>query len=232
MSIAERWIETISHNLANASTTAFKRDLFIFNEGLDRALAANGGTGANVGRLGAGPAMVSTATVWEVGNTTPTGNPLDLAITTAPGMFHVRTPRGDFYTRDGAFALGPDRQIVTKNGAEVLDIDGQPIVLPRGQLTIAPDGSIDVDGTVIAQIAFVTGTFTKVGDGMFDSSDPVPAQAGQVQVQQGFVEASNVNAIEEMIAMIRLNRAFEMAQRSATSQDESTAKLLRILQNP
>lgn len=146
-------------------------------------------------------------------------------------MFQVRSGNGSVsFTRDGAWALSPERTLVTKNGSEVLDAEGQPITIPPGQMVIGRDGAVEVNGQRVGQIAVFTGAFSKNGNGEYASNNAVAMTPDTVQIQQRFIESSNVNAIEEMISMIKLNRAFEMAQRSAQSQDESTGRLIQILQ--
>ncbi len=231
MASAQAWLDTVSHNLANISTTGYKRDVMVFNEGLQRELNANEGTGRAVGTMGAGTIPQAEYTIFEVGHQVPTGNPLDLAISTSSGMFAVQTAAGTRYTRDGAFRLDQDRNLVTLDGNKVLDGQNNAISVPAGKFEVGRDGSLMVNERPIGTLGLVGGTFTKVGGNLFTSSNATAIPATEAQVSQGFLESSNVNAIEEMIAMIRLNRAFEMAQRSATSQDESTQQLVNSLSN-
>lgn len=230
MSVAEMTMDVISNNLANTGTTGFKRDALVFNEALERVLKANGGAGREIGPLGNGPGAKGLYTVHEMGNLQATGNPMDLAIGTKEGMFAVQTPQGVKYTRDGVFALDLEGFMVDGNGFRVLDDSMSEIQLDPGKLEVGQDGLITVNGNEVARIGLFQGSFDKDGYGLFVSSDAVALDEEQVMVQQGFVEASNVNAIEEMVLMIKLNRAFEMAQKSASSQDESTQRLLQILQ--
>lgn len=230
MSSAQQWLDVISHNLANISTNGFKRDVIAFNDGLLRQMQ-DPSSGNQVGLLGAGAAAKGQHTVFETGTISATGNDLDLALTSDSGMFAIRSGSGTRYTRDGSFALNTDRQLVTKSGELVLDTRGEPITLPTGKVVIGTDGTIQVNNKEIAQIGIWEGQFFKSGDGLFASSGARPADLGSVRVQQGALETSNVNAIEEMIAMIRLNRAFELAQKSAQSQDESTQRLIQSLQD-
>ncbi|MDI9635166.1 flagellar hook-basal body protein [Kamptonema cortianum] len=231
MSIADRWMDVISNNLANASTTAFKRDVLVFNESLERQIAATGTNGQKVGSIGAGPSVQGVFTDWESGPMSATGNALDLAIANGQGLFQISTPQGNFYTRNGSFTIGQDRLLITKEGYPVLDENGATIKIPAGKLTIANDGTVDVEGQRIGRIALHQGDFTKTGSGLYSSTNASPLTAAQTNVVQGALEGSNVNAIEEMVAMIKLNRAFEMAQKSAQSSDESTQRLIQILQD-
>ncbi len=227
MSIADTWISTISNNLANASTTGFKKDTLVFNEALERQL--NLGSG-EYGSLGAGPAPYGTYSVWENGAMLTTGNPLDIAVGNRTGAFKVRTEKGEFYTRNGALSMSSRGTLVTSTGAEVLDRTGSTITIPRGQVVISPQGHISVNDQEIAQIGLYEGDFTKIGDGLFTGTTIKEIDPLDVNIQQGFIEQSNVNVVEEMIAMIKLNRAFELAQKSAQSEDESTQRLITILQ--
>ena len=228
--MAELSLSVISNNLANASTAGFKRDTLAFNETLERLLRADSGTGKEVGRLGSGPEPKGVYTIFEVGNIRPTGNPLDFSIATEPGMFAVQTPQGVKYTRNGSFGLNPLGQIVTSAGFPVLDESLSPIELPNGKAEVGRDGTIVVDNEEVAKIGVFKGEFTKDGFGLFNGEGQLMDEDETIVVQ-GSIEASNVNAIEEMIMMIKLNRAFEMAQKSATSQDESTQRLIQVLQN-
>lgn len=230
MSVAEKWLETISNNLANASTTAYKRDAVVFNEGFERMMANGGGKGNPIGKLGVGPQNQGSYTVWEQGMLVPTSNPLDIAFASPKGAFKVSTEDGEFYSRSGTLALGDNRELTTKSGGKVLGRDGNPIIVPIGELAISPTGEVIVDEQVVGQIAVFDGDFTKIGGDLYTSDDAQEMNEGEFAIHQGFIESSNVNAIEEMIAMIKLNKAFEMAQKSAQSQDESTERLLRILQ--
>lgn len=228
MNIADQWISTISNNLANASTTAYKRDVLAFNEAYERQLTSE--DGSKVGNLGVGPEAYRVITVWEHGAVTPTGNPFDISIGSNRALFKVSTPDGEAYSRNGALSVSPDNQLCTSTGALVLGTDGSPIRITAGQLAIDRNGTVSIDGKTVGQIGFYAGTFSKIGDGNYSSTDAAPVAATEAGVQQGFIEGSNVNVVEEMIAMVKLNRAFELAQKSAQSQDDSTQRLIGILQ--
>lgn len=231
MSAANQWLDVISQNLANVSTTGFKRDVIAFNEGLIREMRAQGGQGQALGLLGAGASAKGQYTIFDQGNLSTTGNALDLGLAQENGMFAVQTESGRFFTRDGAFTLNQDRQLTSIDGGLVLDDQGNPITLPAGKVIIASDGQISVDDQPVARLGIHEGQFSKVGSGLYSCPAPRLLDSDEVQVRQGVVESSNVNAVEEMIAMIRLNRAFEMAQKSVQSQDEATQRLIQSLQD-
>lgn len=230
MRMAELTMDIVSNNLANVGTTGFKRDGLMFNEALDRVIRAEGGNGAVIGELGGGPGLDGTYTDFKVGALQATGNSLDLAITSEKGMFAIQTPEGVKYTRAGTFAMNENREIVDLRGNPVLDDSGSPITVPPGPMSISKSGLIEVLGQEVGQIGVYDGGFQKSFDGHYVSSNAVAMDPELVSVEQGFIESSNVNAIEEMITMIKLNRAFEMAQRSAQSQDESSSRLIQTLQ--
>ncbi len=225
---SQQWLDVVSHNLANASTIGYKRDGIAFDDGLVRALNAGGGSGLEIGSLGAGAVSKGRFTDFSMGNLTPTGNPLDLAVMGQRGAFAVQTPLGVRYTRDGGFTLNSDRQVTDKAGRLVLGMDGRPITLPLGKVKVDPNGAVEVDGQVAGRIGVFDGPFRKTLDALLETEAATPMEAAQVIPQT--LESSNVNAVEEMVAMIRLNRAFEMAQRSVQSQDEGTQRLIQSLQ--
>ncbi|MES1228446.1 MAG: flagellar hook-basal body protein [Armatimonadota bacterium] len=231
MSTAIQWLDVVSHNLANVSTTGYKRDVVGFNEGLDRLMNADGGQGAQIGTLGSGPTERTKYTVFQQGAINATGNRTDRALGKPQGMFAVQGADGIKYTRDGAFTQDSQGFLVTQTGEKLLDRANNPIQLKPGEFSVGPEGDITQQGVKVADIAVYDGAFTKAGDSLYTSTNATLMDASQVDVRQGAIEQSNVNAIEEMVAMIKLNRAFEMAQKSATSQDETSGRLIQALQN-
>jgi flagellar basal-body rod protein FlgF len=229
MASAQQALDIVANNLANAATVGFKRDGAAFDDGLIRAVAARGGTGETLGSIGSGAVMKEFYTDFSPGSFDTTGNPLDLALPDSDAAFAVQTPGGVRYTRNGSFAVNSDRTLVDRDGRPVLDGQGQPIRLPGdGAVSVEPDGSVRQGDQTVGQVAVFRGTFRKVGNGLFSSTDAALTDAPRVQA--GVLEQSNVNAVQEMVAMIRLNRAFELAQRSIQSQDEGTQRLLQALQ--
>lgn len=224
---AQQLLDVVAHNLANVSTNGYKREGLVFNEQLKRAMFR--GDGKYVGELGAGGWLQEHFTVMEPGNVTTTGNALDLAIQDAQGLFAVQTPAGVRYTRDGSFAIDGQRRLVTHEGLPVLDDAGREITLPSGTAEFDSAGQVSVNGSAVAKVGVYAGRVTKVGDGLYEGANMAPID--EPALVTGALEGSNVNAIEEMIAMIQLNRIYEMAQRGALSQDEMTQKLLSSVQD-
>ena len=229
MLASQQWMDTVANNLANASTTGFKRDGLAFSETFNREMRADGGHGKRLGTLSAGAGAAAEYTVFEPGALQVTGNPLDVAIDSPHGLFAVQTPNGTRYTRDGSFSLNNERQLVNKNGHPVLDDAGNPIDLPQGQILIDSDGQISSNGQKIAKLGIFDGTFHKEGENLFTSDDA--AAVDTAALKPGSLEGSNVNAVQSMIEMITIGRHYELAQRSITQQDELIQKLIQSLQD-
>ena len=236
------WLDVVANNLANVNTTGFKRDGIQFSDWMERKLFADGGNGAQIGTLGAGPAPFKPFVAWNVGTMSTTDNPLDFAITTEKGVFAIQAPSvpggpnpNIVYTRDGSFQLNADGQIVDKHGWPLLDENMKPITLDTGQIPAADEmGNVGPtkpsdDGTAgaMAKIGLFEGEFTKLGDNLFTSKNA--KIAADARIQPRTLEGSNVNTVETMIQMITVSRSFELAQKSITTQDEMTGRLIESL---
>ena len=242
MAAAEHWMDIIANNLANVNTSGFKQDGMAFDDLLRRQMFGEGGSGPLVGVLGSGAAPYEQFTDLSQGSLQTTSNPLDVALSknneNAPvSMFAIQTDSGVSYTRNGSFSLADNPAdntklaLVTKNGQPVLDENRRPILLSKGAIAIDREGGITVDGTDAGvRLGVFSGTFTKAATGsqQFDSTDAQPATTG-FSVIEGALESSNVNTIESMVAMIALQRSYELAQKSIQSQDDQTGKLIGSL---
>ena len=241
-------MSVIANNLANVSTTGYKRSRGVFADLLYQNVRQPGGTSSQDSQLpsglmlGTGVRVVATEKNFAQGNIFQTQNDLDIAIQ-GRGFLQIQQPNGDIaYTRDGSFQRNAEGTIVNAEG----------LVLQPG-LTI-PDGvvslSIGNDGTVSAVIA---GTATPTSLGTIQLSDfinpaglqPVgknlfietaasgspqsanPGQDGLGTLVQGAIESSNVNVVEEMVNMIETQRAYEMNSKAIATTDE----MLRFITN-
>jgi flagellar basal-body rod protein FlgG len=224
---AQQSLDVISNNLANVSTNGFKRDQMAFQDTLVRTMRAAGGTGQVLGSMGSGAQAVGEFSIQDAGPVNHTGNPLDVAIQGAAGMFAVQTPQGVQYTRDGSFQLDGQGQIVTKDGYPILDTQNNPInVSQTGPLSIDAQGNVLSGSTVDGQIGLFDGTFSKVGGNLYTGQGQPAANPNLIP---GALEGSNVNAIQSMVDMITLSRQYDLAQKSITTQDELTDKLIQSL---
>jgi len=155
-----------------------------------------------------------------------TENQWDFAIN-GQGFFQVRTPGGIMYTRAGNFMLDSRSQLITQDGYPVL-ADGAPVILEdtTGKYnTMSPDGQFFVDETVAGRLEVVTfeneEKLERAGRNYFretrDSGAPLPLDT--VNIQQGYLELSNVNTLEDMINLIDLHRAYELQQKTLQAVD-------------
>ncbi|HXY77210.1 MAG TPA: flagellar basal-body rod protein FlgF [Candidatus Acidoferrales bacterium] len=154
---------------------------------------------------------------FSAGSLDSTGNDTDLAIDGA-GFFDVKTKAGaDRYTRNGNFGLNTQRQLVDSQGNLVQGQDG-PVQLPNGKLTISTDGTVSVDGALVATLKvvdFAPGTqLTPEGNTDFTAPAGAAKPALAAQVREGMLESSNSNPVAGAVALIDLQRNAEMMQRA------------------
>jgi flagellar basal body rod protein FlgG len=225
MSAAQRMLDTTANNLANVSTNAFKRDGLVFRDALEANLTSRGQA---IGQMSYGVKPDGEFTDFEMGSITETGNNLDFAITDSKGAFKVDTGNGQFrYTRDGAFRLNDQKQLVDRQGHLVMDRSDSPITLEGQEIAVQRNGEIFVDGAPAATIGVFDGTFVKQGHNLFVSSDAKLDEA--IGVQGKAIEGSNVNAVEAMVQMIAVSRSFDLAQKSVQQHDELTQRLIQSM---
>lgn len=220
-----------ANNLANADTTGFKADLERVN-----AMVVNPTGNSLQTRVLA--QTQSSGFSQQTGAMNPTGRTLDLAINDA-GLFTVMTAEGEGYTRSGAIQPDADGQL-TLDGRPIAGIDG-PIVLPEyRELFVGDDGRLSIiadEGGIIEEVGQLKlvnpdiDTLSKGLDGLLYPADrqPLPASE-QVTVSSGFLEASNVQAVGELIAAMDLSRQFEVQvklMKSAEKLAEAGNRLLR-----
>jgi flagellar basal body rod protein FlgG len=226
----QQWLDVTANNLANSTTTGYKRDGFAFAEAMERVMASNGGDGRILGSIGNGAVPVAEFTIFDRGTVSTTGNPLDLAIDSPRGWFAVDRGGQTMYTRAGNFTLDAQRQIVDVCGNPVLDRRGNPITVPQGQIEISQTGAVSVGGRQVAEIAIYDGQMAKVGSSLYRAvGNPLLLDTRDVLVRQGALEQSNVNPVESMINLITIGRTFEISQKSITQQDELTQRLIQSL---
>ena len=238
----------VSNNLANVNTTGFKKSRAVFEDLLYQNVrqvgaATSQDTQAPSGMsLGTGVRVVATEKTYTQGNLNQTGNSLDLAIS-GRGFFQILLPDGTLaYTRAGDFQLSSQGQLVTSSGYVV-----QPgINIPQGAQSI----TVGADGVVSVQLAGQS-TPTQVGTlQLVDFVNPTglqprgenllletaasgtaqpgsPGQSGLGTLEQGAIESSNVNVVEEMVNMIETQRAYEMN----TKAIQTTDQMLQYLSN-
>lgn len=218
-------MQTVANNIANISTTGFRREGVVFAETL-RELDAEGG----------GIAMANAKVRFTDANTggmSPTGGDFDLAIDGA-GYFMVETPLGERLTRAGNFATNSDGDLVTLSGYRVLDSGGAPIFIPpdSGRVGISSDGTISANGKLLAQVGVFeveNPAMMTREDGVLFISDQEALPSENPNVKQGFLETSNVDPITEMARMIEVQRAYELGQNLLDKEDERIRNGIRTL---
>jgi len=215
-------MDVLANNLANVSTTGFKGDSAFFRA-YQNALDDDPTDNTNIDRS---TNLENTKTDFSPGSMHNTGRELDAAID-GEGFFVVQTSAGERYTRDGSFTLNSNGQLVTHDGFTVTGRSG-PITLPPGVVSIDPAGNISVDGASVDTLKVVKfaqpATLAKEGRNLFRQTDPKGAALTieNPNIQQGALEGSNVNAIHEMVTMMKYMREFESLQKMLTSMSNDT----------
>jgi len=231
----------ISNNLANVNTTGFKKDRAMFDDLMYQNIRQVGGdTTQNIQAptgtaLGTGVKTVSTEKVHSQGNVQQTGNSLDVAIN-GRGFLQILMPNGEtHYTRDGSLKTDATGQLVTSGGLPL----NPAITVPADALsvTIGTDGTVSVTQpgaaapAVVGQIQlanFINPTgLQAVGDNLYRESAasgaPIVGTPGQGEygtINQGSLETSNVNVVEELVNMIEAQRAYEMNSKAISTADQ------------
>ncbi len=230
-----------ANNLANVSTTGFKKGRAVFEDLLYQNVRQVGAAGTQDTQLpsglslGTGARVVATEKLHTQGNMQITGNSLDIAIN-GRGFFQVLLPDGtQGYTRDGSFQVNGQGELVTSAGYAV-----QPsITIPGGaqSVTVGTDGvvSVQLSGqaapTQVGSVQLVdfinTAGLQPRGENLLvesaASGSPqagTPGLNGLGSIQQGSLESSNVNVVEELVSMIETQRAYEMNSKAISTTDQ------------
>jgi len=240
-------VETISNNIANLSTTGFKRQRAEFQDLLYQNLRRVGSASSDQGtivpagvQVGIGVKAAAVYRITEQGNLTNTNNPLDLAIQ-GRGFFQVKQPDGTTaYTRAGSFQMSPTGEIVTADGLVV----SPGLTIPADTVAV----TVNASGQVLAQISGQTQPQTvgqlelanfpneaglqNIGNNLLTetpaSGSPTTGAAASVgfgSIQQGFLETSNVNVVNEITNLITAQRAYEMNSKVITVSDQMSSTL-------
>jgi flagellar basal-body rod protein FlgF len=231
----QKQLEVIANNLANVNTTGFKRDDAFSNELITAGNLFRNGTASPTEN----DISEQTATDFSQGTLQRTSNPLDVAID-GQGFFTVETPEGIKLTRDGSFNISTDGTLVTRNGDPVMGTGGSIRIddvqnLQKNQLVIEQNGVIKAGDKVYGQIQIMSpdnlSELSKAGQNLYTvKSESVLNQVdpSAFSIKQGFLEGSNVNPIDEMVAMIQLQTNFEAGQRAIQSQDTTLGQANQV----
>jgi flagellar basal-body rod protein FlgG len=232
-------LDNISNNLANVNTTGFKKSKLEFQDLLyqtTRAAGSQQGGGNQLPsslQIGQGSIPIATQRVFTNGQLTQTGENLDIAIQ-GDGFFQVQMPDGSLaYTRDGALQTNSSGSIVTADGYPVAG-GFQPVPAGTTNITITSSGAVTYttsSGTTTSQLQLARftnpGGLEAQGQNLYKettASGPAelgdPAQSGFGQLQQGYLELSNVSVVEEMVNLILAQRAYEVNSKAVQAADE------------
>ena len=219
-----RELNAIANNIANTSTNGYRREGSVFAE--------------HVKALENGDPSMSIATMsrrfvdLSPGDITMTDNPLDFAID-GEGFFLVETPAGERLTRDGAFSVNAEGELITSTGARVLDEAGGAIAIPPEAQTIglSQDGFIFADGQAVGRIGVVTADpafMVREGQNLFRAEngfEPAP----DAVVRQNALEGSNVNAVVELARLIEVQRTYETSKNFMDQENERIRQTIRTI---
>lgn len=231
-------VDVVSNNLANVNTTGFKKSRVDFEDLMYRNIARNNGLVGSTSssyRIGLGAAIASTEKVFTAGDIKKTDGQLDLAIQ-GDGFFEVILPDGTRgYTRSGSFKLDEEGMLVTADGNKL----SQSIQIPPDTTAILVGQNGEVSATVtgevrpmnLGKIELATfqnpGGLNPLGNNLYlptaqsgDAYVATPGERGAGKVMQGFIEASNVKLIEEMINLVIAQRAYEINSKVVQASDE------------
>ena len=218
-----REMQVVANNIANISTTGFRREGVMFEEFIQRT---DDGPSLSMAHGDARVMDLSQAGLSQ------TGGNFDLAIQ-GGGFFQIQTPTGPQLTRAGSFTPDATGALVNADGYGLLDEGGAPVVVPAGarQVAVSQDGTISADGATLGRI------------GLWEPSDPLtlmhqsgtnftanglqPAQGGTIL--QGFLEESNVNPVSEIARMITVQRSYELGQSFLDQEDKRMRGVIETL---
>jgi flagellar basal-body rod protein FlgG len=247
MSAQQLNLDNVANNLANSSTAGFRRRRLQFQDLLYQNLVMPGAAATQQTTLvaglqvGLGTRAAASEVVQMQGDSSATGSPLDLAIQ-GSGFFQVTLPSGETaYTRSGAFHMDSSGNVVTAEGDPITPA----ITIPTGatSITIGSDGTVSVTqpgqqaaqqvGSIQLALFPNPGGLNSIGKNLFlattASGDPIAGTPGGSDglgtIQQGYLEQSNVDVVEEFIQMILAQRSYEANSRVVTSADQMLQQL-------
>ena len=242
-------LDVISNNLANVGTTGFKRSRAVFEDLLYQTVRQPGASSSQQTQLptglqvGTGVRPVATERIHTQGNLQQTGNPLDLAIR-GQGFLQVSMPDGTLaYTRDGSLHTDAQGQLVTSGGYPVspaitIPANAQSVSIGRdGVVTVTQPGQAAATQVGTLQIAnFINPAgLESRGENLLvetgSSGAPTtntPGSNGAGLITQGYVETSNVNVVEELVAMIQTQRAYQINSKAVQTSDQMLQRLSQL----
>ena len=219
-----REMQVLANNIANLSTTGFRREGIVFSEYVRRLDDAPS--------LSMAHASARIVDLQQAGMV-QTGGDFDLAIQ-GEGFFLIETPQGNRLTRAGSFTPSAEGELVNPDGHRLLDEGGGPVFVPTdaGKISLAEDGTLSANGEPIARIGLWTATDPndlrhQTGTSFSAEGGMQPFEGGKIL--QGFLEESNVNPISEISRLITVQRAYEMSQTFLDREDQRMRGVIQTL---
>ncbi|MCA9014853.1 MAG: flagellar hook-basal body protein [Planctomycetaceae bacterium] len=236
-------LDVLSNNMANANTTSFKRDvpLFRMNPPWDKKQGNLNPLPGDLDNHTGGISLEAIATDFENGSLIPTEGEFDLAFK-GQGFFQVGNRQQSFLTRNGSLSVNADRRLVTADhGMPILSKDGNEIEIPADavHIGVSTDGivtpfdrngqSLGAVGQLAVMMPASLDDLVKVGSNLYQTEGRVDPSKEPVNIQQGFLEASGTNSVEEMMELVSTSRMFESNINMIKLQDESLGRLLQSM---
>lgn len=229
MSALERWQDVLSQNIAAATVPGFKKTEVSIN-GIDFGVLQDkaNSSARQAAVMPSGVQKVSFLT----GDMRRTDNPTDFSIG-GNGFFSVREGDGTVrYTRNGEFTINSQNQLVTGTGEPVIGTGGPITVLPTGEsLSVDPSGKIYQGNQLVGALSVVdfadNTKLVKVSGGFHAGEGAQATPVAYPNISQGYLEGSNVSAIDEMVKLIQVSRAQEANQKVIAAHDNRLARVIQ-----
>ncbi len=234
----ERWQDVTAQNVTASQVTGYRKRTVEFS-GVEMGAIQSNPSKNKIDSTDTPQPLFPKAThgiSFQHGENFPTQRPLDFAIE-GDGFFELKRPDGSLtYTREGTFHISPERKLVSRDGFELLNADGNAVQLipGAGDLTIVEDGLLVQGSTQIGRLGLKNfekpEDFIPVAAGAFELVEG--AEVKEVEdflIIQGHLEGSNVTPMQEMIALVQIARAYEANQKSMTTQDQILGRAIESL---
>ncbi len=222
MQYLQEQLDVVANNLANTSTTGYKRNGMTFNQVFNAQQANN----REKIEQALPPGRINTYTEFTQGGLKETKNPLDIAIH-GDGFFAVETPQGVQYTRDGQFTRSPEGILTTVNGYPVLADSGY-VQLQGEKFSVGEDGTMMVNKEIVGKLSTKTFDIREAvqrSDNLWSPvNEQVEVKDAEPQIMQGYLELSNVSIVKEMVDMIALQRWYQANEKAIKTNDDALNK--------
>lgn len=225
-----RQLDMVANNMANVNTTSYKQTSPLFTQYLDESMSADRPPVDKISYV----QDFGTIRDFSPGALNATGNPLDLAIN-GEGFFVIETPDGEQFTRNGHFKIDADGLLVNSDGFPLLSVNRTPFFFAPNEkeINITRDGMVTTENGIIGQIRVVGFSslqkLRETYNGLYTTTTDNQPFDMTPNIEQGMLEASNVQPVVEMTKMIQLQRAYEAAQRMIEREDARITSAINAL---